>query len=113
MFIMNGVNGVGLTPRQPPNLLQTLHRVNDDVLGQRINVMSDNKRQDWISVNDALPQDGRFAIIAVLSATGELARVPVTGRLEQGKWHSVNWGSVNQVEGVTHWLPMSVIYDGC
>ena len=66
----------------------------------------------WISVSDRLPGDNEKVIICCIDDIGDYG-FPYTykdacemGFYENGQWYSDNPDYIDDIDGVTHWMPL-------
>ena len=80
------------------------------VVGKRyVNTIADHLAahgvtvQDWISVNDRLPENGRY-VVCIAKRNPFSRFIPMVARIEKNGW--VNPITEQYISEVTHWMPI-------
>ena len=61
--------------------------------------------QEWVSVNDRLPEDGRY-VVCIAKRNPFSRFMPMVARIEKNGW--ANPITEQYISEVTHWMPLPV-----
>lgn len=72
----------------------------DDIMEKARQAIDESRGQEWVSVEDRLPEEGEQVIV-----WNDYLRAPMDGHLDGNVWVSVISRSRHQWNRVTHWRP--------
>ena len=84
-------------PIFPHEMVDPIEAVADYLLDSGVTV------QDWISVNDRLPENGRY-VVCIAKRNPFSRFIPMVARIEKNGW--VNPITEQYISEVTHWMPL-------
>ena len=84
-------------PIFPHELVDPTEAVADYLLDSGVTV------QEWISVDDRLPEDGRY-VVCIAKRNPFSRFMPMVARIEKNGW--VNPITEQYISEVTHWMPI-------